>query len=185
VTAAENEVRVFRLDVEALEPDAAAALEASRAAEDRARGAREYARTQEAEAVRIRETGTAEEVTDARVRADTADGVAAEREAGAAEARGELEGLERDLREAREGLETAERDLRAARKAAGVPAGTAPVSDATMRACAAYMQLDEVWDQLSKGDRGRVRRAGEPRDVMSDREWAEMIREGLGRVEAV
>jgi hypothetical protein len=175
VAGAEENARLFRGDIEVLEPDAAEALEASRAAEDRARDAREYARRQEAEAGRIRETGTAEEATDAQVRADTADGIAAEREAEAAKAREHLDGLERDLREAREGLEHAEHAVRAARKAAGVPAGTAPVSDATIRFNCAFMQADEVWNELTDRDKFRVRDAGEPRPMRDPREfWAEL-----------
>lgn len=181
VAAAENEVRLFGEDIEVLEPETAEALEASRAAEDRARDAREYHRTQEAEAAAITDSGSAQEVTDARVRADTADGVAAEREADAAKARTALEGLEKDLREAREGLEGAEGVLRAARKAAEVPAGTAPVSDVTVRFNSAYMQSDEVWGQLAERDRFRVRQAGEPRNMMSDEEFRATMREVLGR----
>ncbi len=67
------------------------------------------------------------------MRADTADGIAAEREADAVRTREESAGLEWDLREAREGLEQAESDLRAARKAAEASAGTAPISDVTVR----------------------------------------------------
>lgn len=176
VKFAEDNAGLYRLDVETFEPEAAAALEAARAAEDRARDAREYARTQEAEAARIRDEGSAAEATDAQVRADAADGVAAEREAAAAEARGESDDLERDLRDAREGLEDAERAVRAARKAAEVPAGQAPISDVTVRFNSAYMQTNEVWNELPKRDRSRVHQAGEPRDMMSDEEYQALVR---------
>jgi hypothetical protein len=162
--------------VEAVEPEAAAALDAFRVAEDRGRDAREYARRQEAEAERIKDTGSAEEVTDARVRADVADGVAADREAAAVKAKADLDGLDRDLGEARENLEEAERSLRAAQAAAGVPAGIAPVSDATVRLNFAYMQSDAVWDALSDKDKHRVRDASTPRALMTDQEWQAMLR---------
>ena len=175
VAKAENEVRLFGEDIEVLEPEAAEALEAARAAEDRARDAREYHRTQEAAAEAIKDSGSAQEVTDARVRADTADGVAAEREADAVKARTLVEGLEKDLLEAREGLEGAERVLRAARKAAEVPAGKAPISDATVRFNSAFMQADEIWNGLTERDKFRVRDAGEPRNMRELGEfWADM-----------
>lgn len=176
VARAEQSVNLYGLNTETLETETAAAREASRAAEDRARDAREYARTREAEAERLRDTGSAEEATDAQMRADTADGIAAEREADATRAREVLEGLERDLAEARAALETAERELRAARKAAGTPAGTAPISDATVQACAAFMQTGEIWGQLARNDRFRVHQAGQPRDLMSNEEWWAMVR---------
>jgi hypothetical protein len=112
VAAAEDEVGLWREDVETLGPEAGEALAAFRAAEDRARDARDYALQQGAEAERIKDSGSAREVTDARVRADTADGVAADREADAVRAKAELDGFDKDLREAREGLEGAERSLR-------------------------------------------------------------------------
>ncbi len=71
--------------------------------------------------------------------------------------------------------------MRAARKAAQVPAGAAPVSDVTVRFNAAYMQTDEVWNQLTDRDRFRVRQAGEPRDMMSEEQYREMIRPIFGR----
>ena len=181
-----EEVRLFGEDIAVLEPEAQAALEASRVAEDRAREAREYARQQQDEAERIKDTGSAEEVTNALVRADTADGVAADRQADAEKARAEFSSLDKDLREAREGLVAAERTLTVARKTAEVPAGTAPISDVTVRACTSYMQTDEVWEQLADGDRRRVRQAGEPRDMMSAAQFQAMLRETLGsRMEAV
>jgi hypothetical protein len=181
VAAAENEVSLFRLDVEVLETEAAEALEVSRVAEDRAREAREYARQVEAEAARVKDCGSAQEVTDARVRADTADGVAAEREAAAEKARAEVGGLDRDLGEAREGLEAAEHSLRAAQEAAVAPlTGSAPISDATIWANAGFMQADEVWDQLADRDKHRVRQACGPRDMMSEEQFRAMVREVLG-----
>jgi hypothetical protein len=181
VAAAENEVRLFREDVETLEPETEAALKAFRDAEDRAREAREYARRQQAEVERVKDTGSAEEATDALLRADTADGVAADRQAAAERARAEFDGFDRDLWEAREGLAGAERVVVEAEKQAQVPAGAAPISDVTIRACTSYMQLDEVWDTLSERDKLRVRQAGQPRDMMSDEQFRAMVREVLGR----
>ena len=58
-------------------------------------------------------------------------------------------------------------------------AGTAALSDVTIRANAAYMQSDEVWDTLSRQDKQRVQRLAEPRDIMSVQEWQAMMREVL------
>jgi molybdopterin-biosynthesis enzyme MoeA-like protein len=85
------------------------------------------------------------------------------------------------LWEAREGLAGAERVVVEAEKQAQVPAGAAPISDVTIRACTSYMQLDEVWDTLSERDKLRVRQAGQPRDMMSDEQFRAMVREVLGR----
>jgi hypothetical protein len=60
-----------------------------------------------------------------------------------------------------------------------VPAGPAPISDATIRACAAYMQSDEVWDTLERADRSRVQRLVRPRDLMGDEEFRAMMRQVL------
>lgn len=176
VAAAERAVEYMRLDAETLAEEAGTALEAARAAEDRAREARAYASEQAAEAERVNGTGTGKEVTEARIKADTADGVAADREAEAATAQGTRDGLDKDLAAARQALEKAERDLRAARKAAKQSAGTAPYSFTTVRACAAYMQCDEVWDQLTRNDRRRVLDAAASRDMMSPAEIGAMFR---------
>jgi hypothetical protein len=176
VAAAESDVAAWREDVETGEPAAAEALATARAAEDRARRARDYAREQRAELERVEGKSSVEEETDARVRADSASETArhaAEEAEAAAEASRQAD---RYLAEAREGLAGAERELEEAKQRAAVPAGTAPISDVTVRACAAYMQCDEVWDQLAKQDRDRVRLAGRPRDLMSDREFWAMMR---------
>jgi hypothetical protein len=174
VAAAEENAALWRLDVETLEEETGTARSAARAADDRARDAREYARKREAEAVKAAEDGTAEEATSARVLADTADGIAAAREADAAKAREELEGLEQNLRESRENLEAGEHRVRAARKAAGTPAGEAPISGTTITMNVAFMQCDEVWGELSRADRFRVQQAGQPRPMMSTSEfWAQ------------
>jgi hypothetical protein len=46
----------------------------------------------------------------------------------------------------------------------------------TVRANAAFMQSDEIWDQLTDADRFRVRDAGQPRDMMSGEQWQAMVR---------
>jgi hypothetical protein len=179
VAVAEDEVRLWRLDAEDAEPVAAEALATFRAAEDRSREACEFARQQRVAYERVKGKGSAQEETDALVLADTADTVAFDAAKVMEEKQVELAGADRALAEAREGLAEAERQLVKARKAAEVPAGTAPISDTTIRACADYMQGDEVWDTLSRADKQRVQRLAEPRDIMSAQEWQAMMREVL------
>jgi hypothetical protein len=172
---AENELRLWREDVATLEPAAAEALAAFRAAEGRARDAVKFAAGRRAEYERIRGKGSPEEEAGAAVHADAADNVASDAAKVVEEKRAVMDVADQDLAEAREGRAEAERVLEQARKAAGVPAGTAPVSDVTVRACAAYMQADVVWNTLSDADRQRVRMAARPRDVMSNEEALAMI----------
>jgi len=181
-----EEVRLFGEDIAELGPEAAEALAAARAAEDRAREAGEYARTRRLEYERVRGKVPVQEETDASLRADAADETAHHAGQAARRAAEELGQADAALAEAREGLAGAERELVRAREMAAVPAGEAPVSDVTMRACSAFMQQDEVWDQLSDRERFRVRQAGEPRDMMSAAQWQEMLRATFGgQVEAV
>ena len=179
VDAAVDDLGLWREDLEMLEPEAAEALAGFRAAEDRAREARQYARQQILEYERVKGKGSAKEETDALVRADTADTVAADAEKAMEGKQAELTAADQALGEAREGLATAERHLDKVRAAAGSPAGAAPISDATIRANASYMQGDEVWDTLSGPDKDRVRQAARPRDRMSVQEWRSMMSEAL------
>jgi len=181
-----EEVRLFGEDIAELEPEAVAALAAARAAEDRAREAGEYARTQRLEYERVRGKVPVQVETEASLRADAADETAHHAAGDAETAAGESREADVALAEAREGLAAAEGELARAREMAAVPAGEAPVSDVTMRACSAFMQQDEVWDQLSDRDRFRVRQAGEPRDMLSSAQFQEMLRATFGgQVEAV
>jgi hypothetical protein len=134
VAMAEDEVRLWRLDIEDAEPEAAKALTAFRVAEDRARETREYARRQRAAYERIKGKCTAQEETDALILADSSDSVAADAGEVMGQLQAELTTADQVLAEAREGLAAAERELDRARKAAGIPAGPAPISDATIRA---------------------------------------------------
>lgn len=95
------------------------------------------------------------------------------------EKQGELTSADQTLAEAREGLAAAERELDRARKAAQVPAGAAAISDVTIRVNASFMQADEVWDTLSRADKQRVQRMGQPRDIMNTQEWHAMMREAM------
>lgn len=176
---AEDEVRLWRLDIEDAEPEAAEALAAFRAAEDRAREAREWARLKRAEYERVKGKCTAQEETDALVVADSADTVAFDAANVMEEKQGELTSADQTLAEAREGLAAAERELDRARKAAQVPAGAAAISDVTIRVNASFMQADEVWDTLSRADKQRVQRMGQPRDIMNTQEWHAMMREAM------
>ena len=171
--------------MDVLEPEAAAALHACRGAQDRAREAREYARQCRADHERIKDAGpgaggTAAAETDALIRADAAEETAYHAEQAAGQAEAELRTADDELTKAREGLAGAEQMLDRVRQQAAVPAGTAPVSDVTMKACAGFMQSDEVWDQLAEKDRFRVRQAGEPRDMMSDAEFRMTLRQVFG-----
>jgi hypothetical protein len=174
VAVAEDEVRLWRLDIEAAEPEAAEALAGFRATEDRARDAREWVRLKRAEYERVKRKVTAQEETDALIVADTADTVAFDAVRVMEEAQAERAAADLALTEAREGLAEAERELDRAGKAARVPAGAAPISDVTIRVNASHMQSDEVWDSLSKADKQRVQHMGEPRDLMSAQEFAAM-----------
>lgn len=181
-----EEVRLFGGDIADLEPRAGAALAAARSAEDRSREAGEYARAQRVEYERVRGKVSAGEETDASLRADAADETAHHAGQAAAAAGEESRQADGALAEAREGLAEAERALEQARRLAAVPAGAAPISDATMRANSAYMQSDEVWAGLPDRERFRVRQAGEPRDMMSGQQYQQMVREIFGgRVGAV
>ena len=152
-------------------------------AEDRSREACEDARQLRAEYERIKgKKGVpVREETDASLRADAGDETAHHAGQVAAQAAETSRQADVALAESREGLAGAERELERARKLAAIPAGEAPISDATMRACSAYMQSDEVWDGLSDRDRFRARRAGEPRDMMSDAQFQAMFRSTFGR----
>lgn len=180
VADAEENTRLFAEDVGVLGPEAAAALQACRGAQDRAREAREYARQCRAEHERVRGKGTAAEETEALVRADAAEETAYQAEQAAAGAEAELRTADEELAEAREGLSGAEQMLDRVRQQAVVTAGTAPISDVTMKACAAFMQGDEIWDQLTEKDRFRARQAGQPRDMISEAEWQMTLRQMLG-----
>jgi len=171
-----EEVRLFGEDLEILEPEAEAALKAHRAAEDHLREAGEYARQKRAAYEFVKGKGPADKETEALRDADAADETAWQAEQVVAQAEAALRAADGDLAEARDGLATAERTLDEARQQAGVRAGTAPVSDVTMRACSAFMQYPEVWDQLSDNERVRVRQAGEPRDMMSEVEFQLTLR---------
>jgi hypothetical protein len=178
VAAAEEDLRLWHADIEELEPDAAAALAAFRAAEDRAREAREYARQQLGAYELGKGKSSPAEETEALIRADTADQVASDAAKVMEGRQAELLEADRSLaKAAREGLAGAERQLDKARKAAEIPAGTAPISNVTIRANSAFMQADEIWNALGRDVRFRVQRAGEPRDLMSTQEWQAMMRE--------
>jgi hypothetical protein len=177
VAAAEEDVRLWRLDIEELEPEAAEALAGFRAAEDRARTSREFARQQLAAYELIKGKGSPAEETEALIRADTADQVAIDAAKVMEGKQAELAATDQSLAESREGLATAERQPDKARKAAEIPAGAAPISDVTIRANASWMQADEVWDSLSRSDRHRVQRLAQPRDLMSHQEFQAMLRE--------
>jgi hypothetical protein len=179
LAVAEDEVRLWHLDLEELEPEAAEALAGFRGAEDRAREAREYARQQLVAYERIKGKCPAAEETEALIRADTADQVALDAAKVMEGKQAELTVADEALAEAREGLAAAERELERARKATEIPAGTAPISDMTIRANASHMQADEVWDTLSRQDKSRVQRLAEPRDLMSAQEWRAMMSEPL------
>lgn len=183
VAAAEDDLRLWREDVEMLEPEAAEALAVFRAAEDRAREAAEFARQQRAAYDLAKGRAPAAEETDLLIHADSADTVAA----GAAEVmesrQAELSVADAALAEAREGLATAERHLDQVRAAVeGSTAGEAPLSDVTIRACAGYLQTDEVWNTLSRDVRFRLHYLAEPRAVMSDPEWHANVREALDAI---
>lgn len=177
-----EEVRLYGEDIAELAPEAATALAASRAAEDRAREGAESARARRLEYERARagDRVSADEETEALLRADAAEETLHRRREAATAAAGESRLADAALAEAREGLAGAERELARARERAAVPAGEAAVSDVTMRACSAYMQRDEVWETLSDRDRFRVRQAGEPRDMVSPAQWQAMLRDALG-----
>ena len=178
VAGAQDDLRLWQEDVTTLEPEAAEVLAVFRAAEDRAREAVKFAAQKRAEYERVKGKVSPEEECEAVIRADTAENVAAEAAEVAEGKRAELADADQNLAEAREGLAAAERALDRARKAAEVPAGTAGISAATIKVCAAWMQADEVWDTLTAADKQRVRRAAQPRDVMSVPEfWAMMRRE--------
>jgi hypothetical protein len=179
VAAAEEDVRLWRLDIEELEPEAAEALAGFRAAEDRARTSREFARQQLAAYELIKGKGSPAEETEALIRADTADQVAIDAAKVMEGKQAELAAADQSLAESREGLAAAERELDKVKKAAGIPAGAAPISDVTIRANAAYMQADEIWDTLSNADKQRVRNLAEPRGMLSDREFWAMTRQVL------
>lgn len=179
VKAAEGELRLRRIDLEAVEEDAAEKLAAFRALEDKARAAAEYARQQREAFERVKglaETSPEEE-TGLSLRSAAADETEFNARRAADEAEAESQEADRDLAEVREALTSAERQLGAARKAAEVPAGTAPVSDVTMKACAGWLMTDEAWDALSVRDRQRVHFLAEPRPVFSDTEFRAMLRE--------
>jgi hypothetical protein len=181
-----EEVRLFGEDIAELGPEAEAALVAARAAEDRWREAGEYARTQRLEYERVRGKVSASEETDASLRADAADETAHHAGQVAAQAAEESRQADEALAEARGGLVQAEQALERAQERAMMPAGTAPVSNVTVGACFAYMQQDEVWDELDDKDKFRVRQAGEPRPMMSTAQFQAMLRDGFsGRAEAV
>jgi hypothetical protein len=172
-----EEVRLFGEDVETLEPEAEAALTVHRTAEDHLREASEYARQNRAAYELIRGKGPAAAETEALRGADAADETVFQAEKAVAQAEAELREADQALAEVREGLAGAEKKLDEARQQAAVPAGTAPVSDVTMRACAGYMQCDAVWNDLSERDRFRVRQAAEPRDMMSEAEFQLALRQ--------
>jgi hypothetical protein len=146
-------------DLAGAEPEAADALARSRAAEDRARAALEHARNAEEAYRKIRSTGTPGEITEALTKAQNALKVAEDEDQAADDARRELDKADIYLAEVRAGLASAEIALQVAGKAAQAPAGTAPYSDATIKANACYMQQDEIWPGLSDADRWRVHAA--------------------------
>lgn len=176
VAAEEEELRLWRVDLAELEPEAAAALAAFRAADDRAREAREFARLQRGAYERTAGKGSAQEETEALIRADTADTVAADADRIMQQKQAELTDSDRGLAEAREGLAASELRLDKVRKAAEVPAGTAAISDTTMRACAAFMQRDEIWDTLTGSEKRRLNHLAEPRAVFSMGELLQSMR---------
>ena len=179
VAAAEDDVRLWRLDVEELEPQAEAVLAAFRAAEDRARETREYARQLRVAYEAVKGKGSAREETGALIEADSADTVAADAAEVLALRQGELAAVDASLAESREGLAASERGLEKVRKAAEVPAGAAPISDTTLRANASYLQADEVWVTLGRDDRFRLHYLAEPRSVLTEQEWRAQMREVL------
>ena len=180
VAAASEDLRLWHEDVEETEPQAAAALAAFRAAEDRARERREYAAQQHADYERIKDSGSAEAETEALIRSDTAENVAFDSEKAMQEKQADLTVADAALAEARDGLAAAERHLdKVHAETAGSAAGPAPISDVTIRACSGYMQSDELWDTLSRQDRSRVHFLAGPRPVMSDREWQAQLAEAF------
>lgn len=170
VAVAESELRLRRIDLEALEEHAAEKLAACRALVDKSRKAAEYARLQLAayEKVKGLAETEAEEETELSLRSSAADETAFNARSAANLAEAESGEADRDLAEVREQLTQAERGLEAARKAAEVPAGTAPISEITIKACAGYLMTDEAWDALPVRDRRRVHFLAEPRPVFSD-----------------
>jgi hypothetical protein len=181
---AQDEVRLWGEDVAELEPDAVSALAAFRLAEDQAREAAEYARAQRVAYERFRDERrpgewSAEGEVRLMILADSADSTSADAEEKRVQRLAELDQADKALAEARDGLATAERQLEAARKAAARPAGQAPISDATIRSNAAYLQRNEIWDSLDRTDKARVQHLAAARNLMSDQEWHAMMREVL------
>ena len=169
VKAAETEVRLRRIDREALEEYAAEKLAAYRALADKSRAADEYARLQLVAYEKVKglaETAPEEE-TGLSLRSSAAEETAFNARKAAGLAQAESAEADRDLAEVRGQLTEAERQLDAARKAAQAPAGTAPISDVTIKACASFLMTDEVWGALSLRDRQRVHFLAEPRAVSS------------------
>lgn len=169
VRATEGEVRLRRLDLEALEEYAAEKLAAFRALADKSRAAGEYARLQDVAYEKVKGLAETppEEETELSLRSSAAEETAFNARRAADEAEAESREADRDLAEVREQLTQAERDLGAARKAAQVPAGIAPISDVTIKACASWLMTDEAWNALSPRDRQRVHFLAEPRPVFS------------------
>jgi hypothetical protein len=178
VAAAESDLPEWQKSVTGLEAERDEAVAAFRAAEDRWREAVKFADGKRREYERVKGEGTVQEEYDATIAADTADGVAADAAEVMEQKRAEMAVADENLAEEREGLARPERTLDTARKEAAIPAGTAPVSDLTINADAAYMQSDEVWDTLTETDRRRVRRAVEPRNMMTGEEFWTMLRQG-------
>ena len=92
--------------------------------------------------------------------------------------RAELAEADASLAEAREGLVTAgQRDLERVKKAAGRPAGKAPLTETTIRANASYLQADDVWATLDRDVRYQLHRLAQPRPPLSDQEYFAQMRE--------
>lgn len=177
VKAAEGEVQLRRMDLEALEEHAAEKLAAFRALEDKSRAVGEYARLQLAAYEKVRGLAETppEEETELSLRSSAAEETAFNARTAAGQAEAESGEADRDLAEVREQLTAAERKLDMARKAARVPAGPAPLTDTTIRANASYLQADEVWATLDRDVRFRLRYLAEPRGVLTDQEWREQM----------
>jgi hypothetical protein len=167
VTEAEENLHLWREEIAEQEPRAEAALAAFRAAEDRHRQAAEFARTARVTYESGKGKVSPAEETDLLIRADTADQVSVDAAEVMTARQADLADVDASLAEAREGLAAGEPQLDKARSAAEVPAGQAPVSDTTIRACSTYMQADELWNTLSRQDKVRVVRLAEPRPALT------------------
>jgi hypothetical protein len=159
VSLAREDLANWREDEAQVKAEADQALAAARLAEDRAVAAAEFARDAQMAYLEIKDTGSPGEVTDKLTVAQNAAGIARDRARAAEAAAKSRENTSALLVTSRGQLARAKGRMAKAQEAAKAPAGTAPVSDATIAANFPYMQRDEVWDALSRADRKRVEAA--------------------------